>query len=131
MAPDPMRTDMTTERRTTRSDSPDMALHLFLHRRARQQKIAAFMVSDDGGRLLATSRSIPEIEELAALVPKLATRDPEGSSLAEQLGIPIYFRRVQVAGQKLYVGAIGEESRCRGALPDVDLGVRRILGELR
>lgn len=87
------------------------------------------MVSDDGGRLLATSRALPELEELAALVPKLATRDPEGSSLADQLGIPIYFRRIQVRGQKLFVGAIGEEGRCRGALPDVDSGVRRILGE--
>jgi hypothetical protein len=122
-------TTRSMERRSTRSDAPDMALHMFLHERARQQHVAALMVSDDGGRLLATSRAIPELEELAALVPKLATRDPEGMSLADQLGIPIYFRRVQVGKQKLFVGAIGEESRCRVALPEVDRGVRRILGE--
>lgn len=119
----------TMERRSTRTEAPDMALHLFLHQRARQQNVAALLVSDEGGRLLATSRAIPELEELAALVPKLATRDPEGMSLADQLGIPIYFRRVQVGKLKLFVGAIGEESRCKLALPEVDRGVRRILGE--
>ena len=116
------------ERRTTRSNEPDIALHFFLHRRARQQHLAALMVSDDAGRLLATSRALPELEELAAMVPKLATRDPEGGCLADQLGIPIFFRRIQVKGQKLFVGAIGDEGRCKGALPDVDRGVRRILG---
>jgi hypothetical protein len=117
------------ERRSTRSDAPDMALHLFLHERARQQRLAALMVSDDRGRLVATSQSLPEIEELAAMAPKLATRDPEGESLAHQLGIPIYFRHVAVRGRTLVVGAIGDESRCQNALADVDRGVRRILGE--
>lgn len=120
--------EFAVERRTTRSPQPDIALHLFLNRRARATRLAALMVSDDGGRLLATSRAIPEIEELAMMVPKLATIDPDGHSLAEQLGIPIYFRRIQAQGQKLFVGAIGDEERCRGALPGVDRGVRRILG---
>jgi len=105
-----------------------VALHLFLSQRARQRRLAALMVSDNGGRLIATSRSIPEIEELATLMPKLATRDPEGASLADQLGIPLYLRRIQVQGQKLFVGAIGDQEPCLGALPDVDRGVRRILG---
>lgn len=117
------------ERRSSRSDDADMALHFFLHQRARKQHIAALMLSDDHGRLIASSRVLPEIEELATMVPKLATRDPQGESLADQLGIPLYFRRVQIRGRKLFVGAIGDESTCRGALPEVDRGIRRILDE--
>jgi hypothetical protein len=117
------------ERRTSRSDEPDMALHLFLHQRAQQQHIAALMLSDDLGRLIASSRVLPEIEELARMVPKLATRDPQGESLADQLGIPLYFRKVQIRGRKLFVGAIGDEAKCRSALPEVDRGIRRILDE--
>lgn len=119
------------ERRSTRSDEPDMALRLFLHQRAQKQHIAALMLSDELGRLIASSGVLPEIEELAVLVPKLATRDPQGESLADQLGIPFYFRRVQIRGRKLFVGAIGDESKCRGALPEVDRGIRRILVESR
>ena len=63
------------------------------------------------------------------MVPKLATRDPQGESLADQLGIPVYFRKVQIRGCKLFVGAIGDESKCRSALAEVDRGIRRILDE--
>jgi hypothetical protein len=118
------------ERRSTRSDEPEVALWLWLRSQARKQRIEALLIADPEGRLVASSLGAAQSTDLAAIAPRLAQRDGRGRSFAERNGIPMYFRRIRVRKRALLVGAVGRDAqRCRRGLEVVDEGIRRILSE--
>ena len=116
------------ERRSTRTDEPEVALWLWLRSQAKRQRVGALLIADHNGRLVASSLGAAQSMELAAITPRLSRKDSRGISFAERHGIPMYFRRIRVSKRALVVGAVGSDpARCKKSLAVVDEGVRRIL----
>ena len=116
------------ERRTTRTDEPEVALWLWLRSQARRQKLGALLIADETGRLVASSLGAAQSMELAAITPRLCETDDAGRSFAQRHGIPMYFRKLKVSRRSLVVSAVGTDAkRCAATLATIDGGVRRIL----
>lgn len=114
------------DRRLRRSDDPLVALHYQLSETRRRGGLAAIVVADTSGLVVAGAGSWPLCEELAAFAPLLqeGTVDalPSRSDLAEAVAV----RTVQAGGQDVLLCYRGGEipAELLGAAAN---GIARIL----
>jgi hypothetical protein len=91
--------------------------------------VYGFMLTDPNGFLIASNMPGEQVGQLAALVPKLIRRGPNGRRLLDTHSIPLSVHRMGVGPNAGLLCVLGEPSRRNAGLFDAAPGVRRILAE--
>lgn len=120
---------MHLERRRKRSTYKALALQYWMASVARRNRVVAMILADTSGLLVAGSMKGPEAEELAAVAPLLMRENEQGETVADRHRLPMSIDRLDVAGNSLYLCAVGEGERCRQGIGQVRNGIERILDE--
>ena len=120
------------ERRHRRSDDPITALHYQLASVRTEAHLAALVLIDEGGCLIAGAGAWPLCEELAAYAPLLArpseVRSAQVGSRIAELSSEVLVRTLTIDGAPAMIcGRGGSEGRA-DSIARAALGCRRILG---
>jgi hypothetical protein len=113
------------ERRTQRSDAPDVALTLLLESVARSRAIPALALVSESGRLLAGAGADLHALTAVASVAHGAAAGEDGIAWeAATGGEDLYARTVDVRGQRYLLASVGAPIR---RARDAEASIRRIL----
>jgi hypothetical protein len=118
---------MLAERRRKRSSFAGLALQYWLAAVARRRKIAALVLADSAGLLVAASFRGPEAEELAALAPLMARSGSCDGVLDRPVDLPFVVYPVRVDRSSLYLCAVGGDPGGEAVLRLAEGGIQRIL----
>lgn len=122
---------MLIERRRGRSSDPSEALRLWFAATARRSRVPGFFYTASDGRLIASNIPGQPVRQLAALVPALVRRGPDGRRLLDSHAVPVSVLRIGVGPTAGLLCVLGERARRDAGLLVAMSGVRRILSELR
>ncbi len=117
------------ERRTHRSDSRREALMLQLRSSARRARVAAMVLADHRGRVIARSDRAPVADEVASFSPFLAKpKTWYGQMQIDGGSKPVAISPFRLGQDTAYLCAVGaRRSRIGGVLLQTAAGVRRIM----
>ncbi|MBP9113922.1 MAG: hypothetical protein KBF88_14010 [Polyangiaceae bacterium] len=120
-----MKTGSHSERRSRRSHDPIVALDLYLERLAARNEISAVVVSDPGGRFVAGSGLLHDLEglgQLGASVAHSGVETPDFDFITR--GEDFYASRMDVRGRSFVLSSVGGRVR---KLVDTKGTIERIL----
>jgi len=120
---------MSKERRKCRSSHPLVALKLWFDAVSRRSRVYGFIYTDADGQLIATNIPGFPVQALAALVPRLARRGPDGKRLLDGYPVQLSVRRMGLGPDAGLLSVLGEQVNRAAGLEDAAPGVRRILAE--
>jgi hypothetical protein len=120
---------MFVERRKRRSSDPIIALELWFGATARRSRVYGFMLTDANGFMIASNIPGKEVRQLAALVPRLLARGPDGRRLLDAYPIPLSVQRTGLGPSAGLLCVLGEAPYREAGLFEAAPGVRRILAE--